>query len=717
MTNEFLTYERHGEVAVLWLDRQGKAVNTISPGFLDALEAAFEEIERDEAVRAAVLISRKPSNFVAGADLDVLREAETPEDASSMSRRGHLLIRRAEAMRKPVVAAIHGPALGGGLELALACDYRVASRETPTRFGLPEVQLGLLPGGGGTQLLPRLVGLQEALGMMLTGRNVYPRKAKRIGLVDLLTHRHGLLDAALGAARDLASGKLKPERKHDLADRVLEATPVGRRVIYKKALEQVEKETRGNYPAPPLIVECVRAGMEDGRERGFEAESRYFGQLVFTPQSRALVGIFFAKQRGDKNPFAGAREAQTVAVLGAGLMGAGIAEVTAEQGIDVLLKDRDFATAAKGKQAIWKDFQKKVERGQLSEFERDTLLEAVVPVEDYEALRAADVVIEAVPEDLDLKRAVLAEVEAVVPEHAVFATNTSSIPISEIAAEAKRPERVVGMHYFSPVPQRPLLEVVRTDQTSEEALATACDLGLKQGKSIIVVRDGPGFYTTRILGVYLNEALLLLSEGAEIEAVDRAMVDWGFPMGPFELIDFVGIDVAAKVTPVLTERMPGRDLPTSPAAGAMLRAGYLGQKNGRGFYRYERGKKGRMEKAGVNDTAYGYFGGPERRAFDRAAVQERLGLAMVNEAVRCLEEDILRSASDGDLGAVFGLGFPPFLGGPFRYIDQEGAANVAARLERLAAAHGARFEPPILLREHARTGAAFHAEIAVEDRG
>lgn len=708
MPNEFLSYERHGEVAVLWLDRQAKTVNTISPGFLDALEAAFEHIERDEAVRAAVLISRKENNFVAGADLDVLGEAATPEEAASMSRRGHLLIRRAAAMRKPIVAAIHGPALGGGLELALACDYRVASREAPTRFGLPEVQLGLLPGGGGTQLLPRLVGLQEGLGMMLTGRNVYPKKAKRIGLVDLLTHRFGLLEAALGAARDLAAGTLEPERKHDLAERVLEATPIGRRVIYKKALEQVEKETRGNFPAPPLIVECVRLGMEEGRERGFEAESRYFGQLVFTPESRALVGLFFAKQRGDRNPFEGAREAKTVGVLGAGLMGAGIAEVTAEQGIDVLLKDQDFATAARGKKAIWTSFERKARRGQMTTFERDARMERVVPVEDYAVLHEADVVIEAVPEDLALKRAVLAEVEAVAPEHAVFATNTSSIPISEIAAEAKRPERVVGMHYFSPVPQRPLLEVVRTEATSEETLATACALGLRQGKTLIVVRDGPGFYTTRILGIYLNEALLLLGEGAEIEPVDEAMRAWGFPMGPYELIDFVGIDVAAKVTPVLTERMPGRDLPTSQAPGAMLRAGYLGQKNGRGFYRYEPGKKGRMQKAGTGDTIYGHFGGPDRRAFERGAVQDRLGLAMVNEAVRCLEEDILRSASDGDLGAVFGLGFPPFLGGPFRYIDQEGAANVVARLERLAAAHGARFEPAELLREHARSGTPFH---------
>ncbi|MDX1532127.1 MAG: 3-hydroxyacyl-CoA dehydrogenase NAD-binding domain-containing protein, partial [Rhodothermales bacterium] len=627
MIHDFIDLEKHDDgVAVLWLDQQGKSVNTLNPRALEALEEAIEEVERDDSLRAAVLISRKPNNFVAGADLDALTEARTPEEAAAMSRRGHRMIRNVERLRKPVVAAIHGPALGGGLELALACNYRVASEDKPTRFGLPEVQLGLLPGGGGTQLLPRLVGVQEALTMMLTGKNVYPRKAKRIGLVDLLTHRHALLRVAKQAALDLADGSLQPDRdKQALTSKLLELTPIGRRVVYDKALENVRKETKGNYPAPPLIVECVREGMEEGRERGFQLESEYFGRLVFTPQSRALVGLFFAKQQGDKNPFEGAEAVQTLGILGAGLMGAGTAEVSAEKGVEVLLKDMDFATAAQGKKAVWKSLEKKVDRRQISAFERDTILERVTPVEEYGPMGDAQVVIEAVPENLDLKRKVLAAVEAVADDELIFATNTSSIPIAEIAAEADRPERVVGMHYFSPVPKRPLLEVVRKDDTPEEVLATVVDLGLRQGKTVIVVRDGPGFYTTRILGVYLNEALLLLDEGADIEEVDRAMEAWGFPMGPYTLIDFVGIDVAAKVTPVLTERMEGRDLPTSPNAEALLKAGFLGQKNQKGFYRYEE-EKGRPKKTQPNPDAYAFFGGPDRKAIDRRSVQERLGL-------------------------------------------------------------------------------------------
>jgi 3-hydroxyacyl-CoA dehydrogenase / enoyl-CoA hydratase / 3-hydroxybutyryl-CoA epimerase len=708
MILDYLDIERRGDVAVIWLDDRDRPVNTLSPRALDALERAIESLEDDPDLCAAVIASRKKDSFVVGADLDVLKAAETPDEAAAMSRRGHLLIRRVESLRKPLVAAIHGPALGGGLELALACDYRVATNEPATRLALPEVQLGLLPGGGGTQLLPRLVGLQEALPMLLTGKTAYPRKAKRIGLVDLLTHEHGLLPAAVAAARDLAEGRLKPDRGRGLAERVVEGTSLGRKVIYRKAEEQVLSETDGNYPAPLLILDCVRVGMEEGREQGFLAESEGFGRLVFTPQHRALVGIFRAKQKADKNPFEGAREVRTLGVLGAGLMGGGIAQVSAEKGMGVQLKDADLDSAARGKKAIWRGLQKGVERGQRSEFEADTALERVVPVADYADLAHADLVVEAVPEDLALKREVLAAVEAVTGENAIFASNTSSIPIAEIAAGARRPERVVGMHYFSPVPQRPLLEVVRQERNPEDVLATACAVGLRQGKSVIVVRDGPGFYTTRILAVYLNEALMMLEEGADADAVDRAMKAWGFPMGPFELMDFVGLDVAAKVTPVLTEHMAERDLPTSGVAPRMVAADRLGQKSGRGFYHYK-GTGSRAERGAFDTAVYGTFGGETRHDLDRRSIQERLGLLMVNEAVRCLDEGVLASASDGDLGAVFGLGFPPFRGGPFRYVDLEGPADVVERLDRLAEAHGSHFAPAEGLRARASSGEPFHA--------
>ncbi len=712
MKNDFLTLEKENDLAVVWIDQAGAKVNTISPAALEAVRQALDVIEQDEGIRAAVFISRKADTFIAGADLDVLRRATDPEQIRALTREGHALIRRVRGLAKPTVAAIHGAAMGGGLEVALACAYRLATEHPKTKLALPEVLLGLLPGGGGTQLLPRLVGIQQALEMMLTGKNVYPRKARRMGLVDALTYRHGLLDAARQAARHLADGVLRPDRRRQaLAERLIESNPVSRRLLYRQAEARVLKQTRGNYPAPPRIIACVKAGMEQGLEAGFAAEEEGFADLVFTPESKALVSLFFARQAAEKNPLQeAARPVATVGVLGAGLMGAGIAEVSAEHGLEVILKDQDLKLAAKGRQHVWQAVTRKVEKRIVSPFERDVVAERVTPVADYGAFRAVDLVVEAVPENLDLKRQVLAAVEAVAPAEAVFATNTSSIPVAEIAEASSRPETVLGMHYFSPVAQMPLLEIVKTERTADWALATAYATGLRQGKTVIVVSDGPGFYTTRILGVYMNEALLLLEEGARLEAVDAAMERFGFPMGPYELFDLVGIDVAAKISAVMGRYASAREMRVSAASQRLVDAGYLGQKGGKGFYAYEKGARGRPKKKGVNEPIYAFFGGPGRKAFDAGAVQERLALLMINEAVYCLEEGILATARDGDLGAVFGLGFPPFLGGPFRYVDRESAPAVAARLARLQVQHGERFAPSALLQEHARTGSRFYPQ-------
>ncbi len=710
MNNDFLTLEKDHDLAVVWIDQAGAKVNTISRAALAGVAEALDVIEQDAQLRAAVFISRKADTFIAGADLEMLREATDPEQIRALSREGHALIRRVRALGKPTVAAIHGAAMGGGLEVALACSYRIASDHRKTKLALPEVLLGLLPGGGGTQFLPRLVGIQQALEMMLTGKNVYPKRALRMGLVDALTYRHGLLEAAKQAARGLAKGALQPKRdRKALAERLLEGNPVSRRLVYQQAAARVLKQTKGNYPAPVQIIGCVKTGMEKGLEAGFEAEAEGFAELVFTPQSRALVSLFFARQAAEKNPLKdAARPVAAVGVLGAGLMGAGIAEVSAGSGLDVVIKDQDLKMAAQGRRHVWQAAARKVKKRILSPFERDALVERVMPVADYAAFRGVDLVIEAVPENLDLKRQVLAAVEAVTPASTVFATNTSSIPIAEIAGASARPETVVGMHYFSPVAQMPLLEIIRAEQTADWALATAYETGLRQGKTVIVVGDGPGFYTTRILGVYMNEALLLLEEGAAIAEMDEAMERFGFPMGPCALFDLVGIDVAAKISQVMGRYATGRDLRVSQVAQKLVDAGYLGQKGGQGFYRYAADAQDRLEKKGVNETLYAFFGGPKRRPFEAQALQDRLALLMTNEATYCLQEGILHAPRDGDLGAVFGLGFPPFLGGPFVFIDQETAPAIAARLSRLQVQHGERFAPSALLQEHARTGRPFY---------
>jgi 3-hydroxyacyl-CoA dehydrogenase/enoyl-CoA hydratase/3-hydroxybutyryl-CoA epimerase len=702
-------------IATIWLDQPGKSVNTLKPSTLEAFDEAIEVIGDDPAIRAAVIISAKESGFVAGADLDALRGFETAEDVSEFTRTGHRTIRKMREAGKPTVAAIHGPALGGGLEVALACDYRVASNSPKTQFALPEVQLGLLPGGNGTQLLPRLIGLQEALPMLLTGKTVYAKPARSLGLVDALTHRPGLHHAAQEAARQLADGELKPKRdQQGFASKLLESNALTRRLVYRQAGKQVQKETRGNYPAPPKILECVRTGLEDGFEAGAELETRYFGELAMTPESKALVGIFFSKQKADKNPLDGQqRDVDTVAVLGAGgLMGAGIAEVSANSaGQEVLLKDMSPEVAAGGRKVIWKDLSKKVGKG-LTDFQRDVIMERARVAEGYEDLASADLVIEAVPENLDLKHEVLRDTEAAVSDDCVIASNTSGIPITDIAGGLDRPENVVGMHYFSPVPSMPLLEVVRGEKSSDEAVATAIQGGLDQGKSVITVNDGPGFYTTRILSLYMNEALLLLEEGADIEQVDGVMKDFGFPMGPYELFDLVGIQTAAKITQVMGHYVEegrlgeGREAKLSASAGTLADAGLTGQKDGEGFYEYKN-EGSRAKKQDVNEDVYAFFGGTERTERARQVIEERLSMMMCAEAVRCLEEDILQSAEDGDLGAVFGLGFPPFRGGPFRHLDRMGLENAVTRLKRLEEEHGPRFRAPALLEEKAEADGSF----------
>lgn len=699
-------------VTTLRLDDPNASVNKISTDTLNAFSHALDVVETHDEVTGLVFISGKPESFIVGADLEMIRSFETPAEAQRLSRQAHALVTRVRDLRVPTVAALHGPAMGGGLEMALACDYRIATTADVTKMALPEVQLGLLPGGGGTQLLPRLVGLQQALPLLLTGKNTYPEKAERIDLVDALIHPPGLHHAAQQAALELAQGTRSPDRDgHSWGEQLLESNSLSRRLIYRKAAQSTQERTHGNYPAPSRILDVVRTGLEDGLTAGLNAERRYFGELVFTPESQALVRLFFAKQEAETNPHPDlARSTDTAGVLGAGLMGSGIAQVTAENEMDVILKDQTLDLAASGKKESWSAMTKQVDKGILNPFRRDQIVERVVPTADYAPLRTADVVIEAVPEDLSIKHQVFSEVEDHVSEETVLATNTSALPVSEIAEAVDHPERVLGMHYFSPVPDIPLLEIITTEETSDEALATAYEAGLSQDKTVIVVDDGPGFYTTRILALYMNEALLLFDTGADVEEVDNVMERAGFPMGPFELFDLVGLDVAAKITEIMRDALPSDRVDISETAAQLADANVLGQKTDVGFYEYPAGTDDDKDPEAVNESVYHYSGATDRNTPPPSLVRNRLLLMMVNEAIRCLEDGVLRSPTDGDLGAVFGLGFPPFLGGPFRYVDQEGAEAIKSRLLRLVDRYGPRFDPAELLSSHTDTDTRFHSE-------
>lgn len=691
-------------VAVLTMDNPDGPHNILSRELFSEFRRLLEEVRSDPHVKAAVLISGK-RDFLAGADIKSFFAMKEPAEGEEVSREGHALLDLIASSPKPFVAAIHGQALGGGVELALACHYRLATDDPATVLALPEVTLGLLPGGGGTQRLPRLVGLAPALPLLLTGQRVRARKALRLGLVDALTSPGGLRETAAQAARRLAEGTLRPRRRRRrLLQRLMERPPL-RGLVFRQARKGVLSKTRGLYPAPLAILECVREGYEKGLPAGFRKEEVLFGGLCASEACKGLLGLALSMIEL-KKPLPGpeGRKVETLGILGGGFMGAGIASVSLKL-CPVVVKDVNDGVLGKCAKTVWEGLSKQVKSGALSRFERDRLFARFHPALDYGDLRRADLVVEAVFEDLDLKRRVLAETEAVVSPECVFASNTSALPIASIAEKARVPERVLGMHYFSPVPKMPLLEIVVTPKTSPQALATARAFGVAQGKTCIVVKDGPGFYTTRILSPFLNEAMVLLEEGAAVEAVDGALKDFGYPVGPVALLDEVGIDVGAHVAKEFGDAYASRGLSSSKALPVLFEAGYHGRKNGKGFYRYGQGRRG---KKPVNREVYAFFGGLKRKEIPAAEMAERLAFLMVNEAVWCLQEGVIASPRDGDVGAILGLGFPPFRGGPFRYLDTLGAAEAVRRMEGYAERLGPRFRPAPLLLEAARKGERFY---------
>ena len=688
-------------ILVLSLDQPGEKVNTLSKGMMEEFLGLLADLERRQGLRGVVLRSGKADNFIAGADIRDFLGIRSGLEAETLSRAGQAVLDRLAALSIPVVAAIHGSCLGGGLELALACHYRIASDDAKTGLGLPEVMLGLIPGAGGTQRLPRLVGFRAGLDLILTGRTLKAKRALKLGLLDEVVPAPILTSVARAAALALADGALKPRRRGlGWTERLLKP------IIFRKAKASVLAKSGGHYPAPLAALEVIRQGSGSSLAAGLEGEAKGFGRLAVSDVSRALVSVFFATQEIKKH--AGypdgveAREVGKLGVLGAGLMGAGIAGAAAEAGVLVRLKDATEPALGRGLAYVRDGLEERRRRGSLSRLEVAKRMDRIAAATDLSGFRRAELVIEAVFEDLDLKRRVLSEVEAATGEQCVFASNTSSLPIGEIARDARRKNAVLGMHFFSPVAKMPLLEVIVTAQTDAWATATAVAFGRRLGKHVIVVRDGPGFFTTRALSPYMNEAARLVEEGASVEEVDRALTSFGFPVGPLALLDEVGIDVGAKVAKILHHHFGERMAPPSGMA-RVLEDGRQGRKNRRGFYQYG-GKKKR-----VDESVYALLPGRQPRPFDPREIQERLLFAFLNEAVLCLEEGILRHPRDGDVGAIFGLGFPPFLGGPFRYLDHLGARFAVEVLERLQARHGARFAPATMLVEMAQDGTSFHS--------
>ncbi len=709
-TRPALSVEMLDGIAVITFDLPNEPVNKFTQSVKEEFVALIDRIERDAGVRASVLLSGTKDIFIAGADIEEFLEIRSAADAERLSREGQEMVARLER-GKPVVAAINGACLGGGLEAALACSYRIAADTPKTILALPEVQLGLIPGAGGTQRLPKLVGLRQALDMILASKNIRAKKALDIGLVDEMVHPAILRDIAIRRARELADGTLKPSHdrgKLDAQDVLLDENPLGRKVVFRQAREQTEKKTHGNFPAPFAAIEAIAAGYGNA-EKGYEEEARLFGEMAVTEVSRQLIFLFFAsnalkKDPGVPDPVPEALTVEKIGILGAGFMGAGIASVAIQQGTLVRLKDADHARVGKGIAGIRSVLKERLKKKQITRRQFDDMMLLVGGTIDYSGFRSVDLVIEAVFEDLAVKHQVLREVEQLMPEDSIFASNTSTIPITSIAQASARPDRVLGMHFFSPVHKMPLLEVIVTERTDPQVTATVVAYGKKLGKTVIVVNDGPGFYANRILSPYINEAGRLLDEGVSINAIDEALVDFGFPVGPITLVDEVGLDVAGKAGAIVAEAFGDRMKPAESLRN-VIEAGRLGRKNKKGFYTYDsEGKKG-----SVDDSVYSLLPtGNHRTSATVEEIQQRTVLAMVNEAARCLEEGIVRSARDGDVGAVFGIGFPPFRGGPFRYADTLGVDRVVLLLEELNKRFPNRFQPAAILLEMARRKERFY---------
>jgi enoyl-CoA hydratase/long-chain 3-hydroxyacyl-CoA dehydrogenase len=727
VAGKHVNYSVQDGVSIIRFDQAESKVNSLSEETSAELQEAFQKFASDSSAKSAVLLSGKPGCFIAGADIQMLAKCKTAEDATALSKGCQDFLFEVEKSSKPVVAAIQGSCLGGGLEVAMACHYRIAVDGLKTSLGLPEVLLGVLPGGGGTQRLPALTGVPNTLDMALTGKTVNAKKAKKLGLVDsvvdplgpgltpqdVTTHKY-LENIAINTAKQLGSGSMKlpnrdPKNFAKKAEKFAFGVGQVKDYVFNMAKGKVMKQTNGLYPAPLKILEAVRAGLDGGPTEGYKAEREKFGELVATNESKGLISLFNGQTECKKNKFGKpSNPSKTLGVLGAGLMGAGIAQVSVDKGYTTVLKDMNSAGLARGMNQVQDYLDKKAKRKKISKLQSEQYMANLIPALDYSDFGKVDMVIEAVFEDINIKHRVVKEVEKHMREDAIFASNTSALPITKIAEASVRPEKVVGMHYFSPVDKMQLLEIITTDKTDMETKKAAVDVGLKQGKVVIVVGDGPGFYTTRILAPTLSEAIRMLQEGVDPKKMDKLSKGAGFPVGIATLIDEVGIDVAAHVAEDLQKAYGERFEGGNPEVlKGLVDANCMGRKSKKGLFVYADGSKDRpLNQEGMNIIKKFSLDAPPATASDEDIVL-RMVTRFANEAVSSYQDGILATPLEGDIGAVFGLGFPPFSGGPFRYIDTMGAQVFVDHMRRFEQSYGVAFTPCQLLQDMAKSGKKF----------
>jgi 3-hydroxyacyl-CoA dehydrogenase/enoyl-CoA hydratase/3-hydroxybutyryl-CoA epimerase len=705
-------------IAWITFDDVGRSANILTEPVMFRLGEALDETRaagREGRARVVVIRSGKPTSFIAGADIDQIGGVEDPDLAARQVKLGQSIFSDVASLPMPSVAAIHGFCVGGGVELSLSCDHRVLSDSPKTTLALPEVQLGILPAWGGTTRLPRLIGLQSALDLLLTGKKVNARKAKRIGLASEVVPSDLFMEKVRDFALRLAEQPTSVQpHKRKLLTRALDDTAPGRRIILAMARKKVIASTGGHYPAPLRILDVLGQHASGPIEASLEAEARAAAELLVSPVCKNLVHVFHmreAARKGDgisdgrgEGPGVDARTVTALGVLGAGVMGGGIGQLAAYRDIRVYLKDIHHEAVTGGLQHARSLFDKAVVRRKLTRREAAAHMDRISGGLDYHGLSNADVIVEAIVERMDVKKAVLRETEGYVRADCVLATNTSSLSVTDMASALERPERFCGMHFFNPVHRMPLVEVIRGASTDDETIATVYALALRLGKVPVVVGDGPGFLVNRILGPYLNEAGFILGDGASVQDIDRVARVFGMPMGPLRLIDEVGIDISGHAGASLHEGLGSRLTP-APTLVALAGTKRLGRKGGLGFYTYEKGRE-----KDVDESIYAALASTlqERRPFTDREIRHRLVIAMINEGARILEDGIVTAARDVDLAMIMGTGFPPFRGGLLRFADTLHPRGLLDTARELHQAHGDRFAPSAVIEQLARDDRTFY---------
>jgi len=697
-------------IGLLTIDQPGRAMNVLNPSLTEPFAALVERLETDAAIKGLVITSGK-STFIVGADIDQLTTIKTADEAFQLAENLKQLLRRMEKSGKPVAAAINGTALGGGLELALACHARFALNDPALKLGLPEVKLGLLPGGGGTQRMPRMLGIQKSFELITQGTELRAAEAKELGLVnELAASREELLQLAHDwcVAHPRAS---QPWDNHGFRIPGGDSKHPGVVQLLAIAPSIANGKTHGNYPAIKHIMSCLFEGCLLDFDAASQVESRYFAACVVSQESKNMIGTLWhqlnAIKKGQTRPSAVPRsKVAKLGILGAGMMGAGIAYVSAKAGIEVVLLDTDQANAEQGKAYSQGLLDKAISRGRGTAEKRDQLLARIHPTTRYEDLAGCDLVIEAVFEDRAIKAECTRKAEAVIAADAVFSSNTSTLPITGLAEASVRPEHFIGLHFFSPVDKMPLVEIIVGAKTSDETLARGFDYVLQIGKTPIVVNDSRGFFTSRVFATYVMEGLAMVGEGVHPRSVEVAGLKAGMPMPPLAVQDEVSLGLSLHVADQTRKDLEaeGKPLPNHPGEAVLRKVGgehgRLGKKTGKGFYDYDGKNKSLWpELAKLYPIADEQ---PEQRE-----LIDRLMYAQANEAARCYEEKVLRSVADGNIGSIFGLGFAPFHGGMLQFINAVGAERFVARARELAERYGARFEPAAIVVRQAADGSRF----------